>query len=83
MERLISVYCAQEIYPIDCFGCNQFTLAPEDPETEGSVLVNIFGLTVIKFNSVMNLAPTMFGDSYRGYLITFRYILVDGPGMPV
>ena len=48
-------------------------------DTEGVTLVNVFGLSIISFDSVTNFSSTLFGEAYRGFLITFRYVLLNGP----
>ena len=79
-QLFLSLYLVDEGSNVRCFGCNQSALEPLDYDTTGTVLVNAFGLTVISFDSVTNFAPNLFGNSYRGYLITFKYCLLNGFG---
>ena len=47
--------------------------------TDGTVLVDFCGLSVVEFRSVVTYESAMFGSNFRGYLIAFRYMLINGP----
>ena len=73
--QFLSIYSRCVEGPIRCF-------SPDGPlylDTTGTVLVDTFGLSVVEFRSVVTHESAMFGSGYRGYLIVFPYILVNGP----
>ena len=46
----------------------------------GSVFVNIFGLSIIFYSSVVIYESPIFKSEKRGYLLLFQYTLFNGPG---
>ena len=67
-------------YPLYCYSCNQFALHPLGLETEGEIIMDAMGMSVISFRRVVTHDSIVNGGVYRGYLITFRFLLVNGPG---
>ena len=46
----------------------------------GSVFVNIFGLSIVFYSSVVIYESPIFKSEKRGYLLLFHYTLFNGPG---
>ena len=63
--------------PVRCYGsCDVLGV-----NTSGTVLVDAFGLSIIEHRSVVTFESALFGSEFRGYLIVFPYVLVNGPDL--
>ena len=75
LGRFLACYLPAELLPVQCFS----PIGALDLNTKGTILVDVFGLSIVEFRSVVTYESAMFGSNFRGFLIVFRYSLVNGP----
>ena len=83
LRPFLKSYSEQDIFPITCFSSTNALEGLEMDEEDGVVVVNYKGLAIVTYRSVVTYESTLFGSSYRGYLILFQFTVLDGPSASV
>ena len=71
------------MFPVTCFSSANALEGLEMDEEDGMVVVNYKGLAIVTYRSVVTYESTLFGSSYRGYLILFQFSVLEGPSSSV
>ena len=78
-RSFLKAYQNYEDFAICCYSPEVPLYGPLVSGDEANVLANRKGLAVITYRSTVTYESRLFGSPFRGYLILFQYIIMDGP----
>ena len=79
MRMFLKAYSEIENHPVQCYSPDLVIDEQVKKDDQLNMILNYCGLAVISYRSVVTYESNLFGSPYRGYLLLFRYTILDGP----